>query len=130
MRRFVLLLFFAGTAIVLAAGIAFAVTKECDGECSGTGMADRLLGSAGVDIIHALDGHDKVFDREDDDWLKGGPGDDEVHGRMGNDLVRGGTAKQTDEGDADRLDCGAGHEDIVYYTPGDDEITNCEIENP
>jgi hypothetical protein len=37
MRRYVLLLFFVGTAIVLAAGIAFAVTKECAGdECSGT----------------------------------------------------------------------------------------------
>jgi hypothetical protein len=30
-------------------------------------MADRLLGSANVDIIHALEGDDKVFGREGDD---------------------------------------------------------------
>jgi Ca2+-binding RTX toxin-like protein len=107
-------------------------------------MADRLLGSAGVDIIHALDGHDKVFGREGDDWLKGGPGDDEVHGQMGNDrvkghegedtvfggpgddLVRGGTAKQTNDGKVDILDCGAGT-DTVYYTEGTDTISDCEI---
>jgi Ca2+-binding RTX toxin-like protein len=147
MSRRLLIPALAVLAILVVAGTAFAATQHCDGECSGTGMADKLVGSPGVDIIHALAGNDEVFGREDDDWLKGGPGNDEVHGQQGNDrvkghlgrdlvfggpgdvLVRGGTAHQTDDGVPDDLYCGGGT-DTVHYTPGTDTISDCEIEVP
>jgi hypothetical protein len=49
---------------------------------------------------------------------------------LGEFLVRGGTAKQTDDGVPDNLYCGGGM-DTVYYTPRVDLVSDdCEIENP
>jgi hypothetical protein len=105
------------TALALAAGAAFAVNKMCTHNCRGTGESDRLVGSARGNTIHALDGSDRV---------KGSFGKDRVYGGPGDDLVRGGTAHQTNEGARDVLDCGDGT-DTVYFTPGVDEVRNCEI---
>jgi Ca2+-binding RTX toxin-like protein len=148
MSRGLLVLACALLALLLVAGTALAVTRHCNGgKCRGTGTADRLYGSAGNDTIYAAGGNDKAFGREGDDWLKGGTGNDELYGEesndkvkghMGRDMVfggpgddflRGGTADQTNDGSRDIIDCGEGT-DTVVYTPGVDEIRDCEILNP
>ena len=123
--------------LALAAGAAFAVNKMCPHNCRGAGESDRLVGSARGNTIHALDGSDRVlgrggdevFGQEDNDRVKGSFGRDRVYGGPGDDLVRGGTAHQTDDGAQDVLDCGDGT-DTVYFTPGVDEVRNCENPNP
>ena len=148
MRRALLLSLTAALVLALAAGAAFAVNKMCSHNCRGTGESDRLVGSARGNTIHALDGSDRVLGRGGDDQLKGGDGRDEifgqedndrvkgsfgrdrVYGGPGDDLVRGGTAHQTNDGARDVLDCGDGADDTVYFTPGVDEIRNCENLNP
>jgi Ca2+-binding RTX toxin-like protein len=148
MRRTVLLFLAATLALALAAGTAFAVNKMCPQNCRGTSEGDRLVGSARGNTIYALAGSDRVLGRGGDDALKGGDGRDEVFGQEdndrvkgsfgrdrvyvgpGDDLVRGGTAQQTNDGARDVLDCGDGTQDTVYWTPGVDEIRDCEILNP
>ena len=123
MRRSLLLFAFLGGVTLLAAGIAFAEITDvrCNGgECRGTGEDERLFGSASEDLIYAGGGDDRV---------KGGPGRDRVFGDSGDDLVRGGTQTQADDGVPDILDCGDGT-DTVYFTPGVDVVSNCEIRNP
>ena len=105
--------------LALAAGAAFAVNKMCPHNCRGTGESDRVLGRGG----------DEVFGQEDNDRVKGSFGRDRVYGGTGDDLVRGGTVHQTDDGARDVLDCGDGT-DTVYFTPGVDEVRNCENPNP
>jgi hypothetical protein len=46
-------------ALVLLTGTAFAAIM-CSGECTGTDMDDRLLGSPEGDRIYAGAGHDKA----------------------------------------------------------------------
>ena len=148
MRRSVLLFLAGMLALALAAGTAFAVNKMCPHNCRGTSGSDRLVGSARGNTIHALagsdrvlgrggddalkggDGRDEVFGQEDNDRVKGSFGRDRVYGGPGDDLVRGGTAHQTNDGARDVLDCGDGMQDTVYWTPGVDEIRDCEILNP
>ena len=123
MRRSLLLFAFLGGVTLLAAGIAFAEITDvrCNGgECRGTGEDERLFGSASEDLIYAGGGDDRV---------QGGPGRDRVFGDSGDDLVRGGTHTQADDGVPDILDCGDGT-DTVYFTPGVDVVSNCEIRNP
>ena len=150
MRRSLLLFAFLGGVTLLAAGIAFAEITDvrCNGgECRGTGEDERLFGSASEDLIYAGGGDDRVYGRrandalkgeqgndkidgqEGDDRVKGGPGRDRVFGDSGDDLVRGGTHTQADDGVPDILDCGDGT-DTVYFTPGVDVVSNCEIRNP
>ncbi|HEX2729491.1 MAG TPA: hypothetical protein VHM16_07025, partial [Rubrobacteraceae bacterium] len=60
-------------------------------------------------------------------------GRDTLYGGPGNDTVLSGNyspeTTSTNDGAADVVDCGAGT-DTVYYTPGQDTIENCEIEQP
>jgi Ca2+-binding RTX toxin-like protein len=134
--------------MLLVAGTALAQTVNCSGgECRGTDTADRIFGSISRDIVYAKGGNDRVFGRGGDDVLKGDQGNDEVRGQSGpdrvkgglgsdsvfggrgDDVVRGGTHHEADDGARDVLDCGEG-EDTVYYTPGVDELRDCEILNP
>jgi len=136
-----------GIVALLVAGTAFADIMCSGGECSGTSMADRIVGSLSSDHISAEGGNDRVFARGADDLvkgeggndeingqagkdkLKGGPGGDAIFGGVGNDIMREGSHTLVDDGFSDTLDCGDGT-DTVYYTPGVDEIEDCEILNP
>ena len=100
-------------------------------------------------MIHAAGGNDKVYGNEGDDWLKVGTGQDVLYGDEDNDRAKGhlsgdmvfggpgddllcrerGTARRTNVGARDVIDCGEGT-DTGIYTPGVDEITNCKSLNP
>ena len=148
MRRPLFVFAFALLATLVVAGTAFAVTKLCSGECTGTNMDDRLIGGPQDDRIYARSGDDTARGAEADDFIKGEQGDDEVYGQEGNDRikgndgedvvfggpgddkVRGGSHGNPDDGARDVLDCGRGT-DMVYFTPGVDEVSDdCEIPNP
>jgi Ca2+-binding RTX toxin-like protein len=133
-------------ALLLVAGTAFAAIKMCSGECSGTDMDDRLLGSPRNDRIYAGAGDDKARGGEGDDFIKDESGDDEVYGQEGNDRikgnvgedavfggpgddkVRGGSHGKPNDGAKDILDCGQGT-DIVYFTEADVVSDDCEIKD-
>lgn len=147
MRRTALLLIVMGIVTLLVAGTAFSAISCSGGECSGTALADRIVGSASSDYVSARGGNDEVFGRGADDIvkgeggsdeiyghagkdkLKGGPGGDTIFGGVGNDILREGSHTLANDGAPDTLDCGDGM-DAVYYTPGVDEIKDCETLNP
>ena len=133
-------------ALVLLTGTALAAIM-CRGECTGTNMNDRLIGSpqddrifsgagndrargdAGEDFIKGEEGNDEVYGQVDNDRVKGNLGEDKVFGGQGDDIVRGGSHGRPDDGAIDILDCGQGT-DTVYFTPGVDEVSdNCENRN-
>ena len=136
-----------GIVTLLVVGTAVAAVRCSGGECSGTDLPERIFGSTSADYILAKSGNDQVFGRGGHDTIKGqggtdelyghsgkdkhkgGPGEDMVWGGPGDDLVRGGTLTSVDDGARDILDCGDGT-DTVYYTPGVDEIKDCEVLNP
>lgn len=92
MRKTVLLLLSVATLAVLAGGVAFAATRQCDGpaDCRGTEMADRMFGDDVGNLIHSEGGGDVVHGRDGGDTLKGGPGRDELYGQAGDDTIKGG----------------------------------------
>ena len=134
--------------VLLVAGAAFAVSKVCPDNCSGTAGDDRLVGSPRANTIYAADGNDRVLGRGGEDALKGEDGRDEVFGQKGNhrvkgsvgmdrvyggpgdDLVRGGTPERPEDGARDVLDCGDGTMDTGYFVQEQDTVRNCEITNP
>ena len=147
MRRVGFILAIAGLLVVVFAGIAFAVTRTCDGgTCKGTDRADKLFGSTGFDKILGEQGADTIRANDGDDMVKGGAGADEIYGEAGNDrvkgsqdrdyvsggdgddIVRGGLHSRPNDGVKDVLDCGPGT-DTVYYVRGQDRIIDCEILN-
>jgi Ca2+-binding RTX toxin-like protein len=147
LKRTVSILALVACLTVLAAGIAFAVTRTCHGgTCKGTDRADKLFGSTGFDKILGFQGADKIRANDGDDMVKGGAGADEIYGEAGNDrvkgsqdrdyvsggdgddIVRGGLHSRPNDGVKDVLDCGP-DTDTVYYVRGQDRIIDCEILN-
>ena len=128
MRRVGFILAIAGLLVVVFAGIAFAVTRTCDGgTCKGTDRADKLFGSTGFDKILGEQGADTIR-ANDGDRVKGSQDRDYVSGDDGDDIVRGGLHSRPNDGVKDVLDCGPGT-DTVYYVRGQDRIIDCEILN-
>jgi Ca2+-binding RTX toxin-like protein len=74
MRRTVLLLTVMAACLVLASGVALAVTKI------GTNGHDVLKGTDGDDNLLGLGGQDDIFGKDGSDNLVGGPGKDNVIG--------------------------------------------------
>src|SRR5829696_6065154 len=72
----------AGTlALVLAAGVAWAATVQCQmgaERCLGTSDADTITGTSGVDYIRALGGNDLARGMGAGDVVQGGKGKDTV----------------------------------------------------
>jgi Ca2+-binding RTX toxin-like protein len=94
-------------ALVLASGVALAVTKigtNGPDTLRGTNGPDNLIGKGGNDVLYALAGKDNLLGGEGKDWLltgerralggnknsAGGPGNDGVTGGLGSDDVLGG----------------------------------------
>ena len=107
MRRTILLLATMALTLLVASGVALAVTKigtNGPDTLRGTNGADNLLGKGGNDVLYALAGKDNLLGGEDKDWLltgvhralggdknsAGGPGNDGVTGGLGSDNVLGG----------------------------------------
>ena len=112
MRRIVVLLGLMALIVVVAAGIAVAVTKQCnDIPCRGTENDDQLFerqGNQVRDRIFGLDGEDVIdastYSR-DRDVVEGGPKGDRLSSNDGDgrDTVRGGRGSDicfVDPGDA------------------------------
>jgi RTX calcium-binding nonapeptide repeat (4 copies) len=101
MRRAVLLLAAMALALLLASGVAWAVTKvggPGHDTLTGTNGADNLLGKGGDDTIFGLRGSDNLLGGGGDDIVIGGKppatplggGSKNVYGGSGNDFVGGG----------------------------------------
>ncbi len=117
MRRMAMMLGVTMLLVVVAAGVALAVTKTCQNNpCDGTdnddvlyervgnGLGDTISGFRGADAIDA-----NTFSK-DRDRVFGGPGSDRllVNDGDGRDVVRGGDGR-----------------DVCFVDPGD-RVTGCE----
>ncbi len=106
MRRLVLLLTVMAAALVLASGVALAVTKI------GTNGNDVLKGTDGKDNLLGLGGQDDIFGKGGSDNLLGGPGKDNVLG--GDERRPGGGDKNLAGGEGnDAVLGGRGSDNIV-----------------
>jgi Ca2+-binding RTX toxin-like protein len=117
MRRITLVLLAMAIAVVLASGVALAVTKvgtNCDDVLRGTDEPDRIKGRAGEDIILGLGDSDILGDGKGEDVIYGGAGKDRTNGNEGPDTVYG-------DGGRNKLDGGAG-DNTLYGGPGNDEL--------
>ena len=126
MRRAILLMAMMALTLLVASGVALAVTKiGTDGPDTlrGTNGADTLIGKGGNDILIALRGQDTLLGGEGKDALWGGTlrdssvGEKNLVGGPGNDLVLGGKS-------SDNLLGGAGNDFMV-----DGEYRNPVIDN-
>ena len=109
MRRAILLLAAMGAAMVLASGVALAVTKQCKtydaftnkGICYGTNERDTLRGTDGVNVMYAKFGGDRLY---------GFGSQDHMHGQGDNDTAH--------------------YDNPGIYNGTFDVVTNCETLNP
>ncbi len=94
MRRTILAAVAGAIALVVAAGVAWAATVQCQAgqQCVGTQEADTIIGTEGGNNIDALAGRDSVSAGDGRDFVQGGNGADIVRGDAGDDyLLWGGT---------------------------------------
>ncbi len=104
--RVILLLVVMGAALVLASGVALAVTRQCKtidpvtgaGTCFGTKERDKLLGTEGHNIMYAKGSGDTLEGFGGSDILYGQKGKDKVIGGFGNDLLYPGPGNDTSDG--------------------------------
>jgi hypothetical protein len=109
MRQTVLLVAWVAVAMLLASGVAWALTKNCRAGadyCIGTEGRDTLIGSKARDKISGLEGNDRLRGNGGNELLSGGPG---------HDTIRGGPGQ-------DHIDSGTKAADAIYGGSGDDEI--------
>src|SRR5829696_5085054 len=141
MRRTIVLLASMALTLLVASGVALAVTKiggPGPDTLRGTNGADNLLGEGGNDVLYGLGGSDNLLGGEGKDWvfggsergpqggdknLVGGPGNDGVLGGKGSDNLLGGSGNDYVYGDtgSDRL-VGEGGRDIVDGFTGSDRL--------
>jgi len=128
MRRVVLAMAAMALALLLASGVAWAVTKvggPGPDNLTGTNGADNLLGMGGDDMIFGLRGRDNLLGGSGDDTIIGGKrpatplggGSKNVYGGSGNDFVGGGNGPDNVIG-GDGIDYVADG-DVVKDTSGD-----------
>ena len=150
MRRLVLLLTAMALALVVASGVALAVTKvgtNGPDTLRGTNKGDNLLGKGGNDKLFGLAGRDNLLGGSGKDLvfggnerrlsggdknLVGGSGNDEILGGLGadnilgeegNDLVADGP-----DGDfaTDTLSAGDGNDVVEVFTdPASKDLVSC-----
>jgi hypothetical protein len=110
MRRVALVLAAMALALLLASGVAWAVTKiGTDGPdtLTGTNNADNLIGKGGNDILFSLNGRDNLLGGPGKDIVLGenerfnaSRGDKNLKGGPGNDIDVGGRGSDNVLGDA------------------------------
>jgi Ca2+-binding RTX toxin-like protein len=120
-RRAILLLSAAATMVLVAAGVALAVSvtftnaaDDCNNPAVATIAADRLAMGGGRDICNGLAGNDEIFgDHASDNTGALGPGVS-LYGAGGNDTIEGGTGSDTLGGGPgnDYLFAGTGEDDV------------------
>jgi hypothetical protein len=139
MKRIMVAVTLMGAALVVASGMAWAATVNCQVEvfCEGTDEPDELIGTNKADFMNAKQdddrllgrkGGDKIFGDEldppdqttdGDDELFGYRGEDEIVGFGGSDLLRGGGGADTIDAREDSDNPG---EDTVRGSRGQDFI--------
>jgi Ca2+-binding RTX toxin-like protein len=150
MGRALLLLCAMMTALLMASGVAWAVTKI------GTDGPDTLRGTSGADNLLGLGGNDEIFGGRGSDNLLGGPGkytavrgnelfptggDKNLVGGRGNDLVLVGQGADNsvggagndlivdgtlDEPSRDNVSCGSGKDAfLVDNKPAVKDVLTC-----
>jgi hypothetical protein len=137
--------------LLLGGATVLAKDVTCSGgPCNGTAQADNITGSAKKDDIRGRDGNDFILgdpfvqdaSPKADDTIRGGRGRDELAGNSSflqipdgsdTDVIFGGRGNDAvfvlDEDSADRVDCGPGEKDQVFFDKGD-TVENCEVKNP
>ena len=115
MRRVTLMLTAMALALLLASGVALAVTK---------------IGTNGPDTLRGTNGNDRLEGRGGDDKLKGGKGDDKIFPGTGDDKVRAGPGDDRiyarDQNGVDFIDCGGGFDKVETIHRDDETLGNCE----
>ncbi len=141
MRRTIILLATMALTVLVASGVALAVTKigtNGPDTLRGTNGADNLLGKGGNDVLYALAGKDNLLGGEGKDWLltgerralggdkvsAGGPGNDGVTGGLGSDTLLGGSGNDFVFGDkgSDRAVVGGEGRDLINGHTGSDRM--------
>jgi Ca2+-binding RTX toxin-like protein len=92
MRRAILLLAVTAATLLVASGVAFAVTKlggPGDNTIYGINNPDKIDGRSGDDTIYGLGGDDRCTL---DGYLIGGQGNDTIYGGAGDDIFGGGNS--------------------------------------
>jgi Ca2+-binding RTX toxin-like protein len=127
MRRAILMVAMMSLTLLVASGVALAVTKigtNGPDTLRGTNGADNLLGNGANDALFALGGRDNLLGGEGKDWVLGGNerrasgGDKHLVGGPGNDGVLGGKSSDIVVG-------GSGN-DYVYGHTGSDRVVGQE----
>ncbi len=120
MRRVVLLLTVISVALLLASGVALAVSKSGgngDDLLKGTNDRDTISGGGGDDLIYGKGASDQLYGNSGADEVHGNRGDDELFSGQGVDEVYGGTGDDfinTIDERVDRvIDCGPGRKDFA-----------------
>ena len=133
MQRVVIMLTVITAALLLASGVALAVSKtggNGDDVLRGTPQRDSLSGGGGDDRLYGLRAKDRLYGNSGDDRMFGGPGPDQIYSGQGSDRVRAGGADDfvnvLDESDNDHVICGGGTFDEVYGDGGDTFDPSCE----
>src|ERR671920_49473 len=98
MRRTTVLLTTMALTLLVASGVALAVTKigtNGPDTLRGTNGNDNLIGKGGNDRLFSLNGRDTLLGGPGKDWVDTNPpgwrrGDKNLHGGPGNDMVFGG----------------------------------------
>jgi hypothetical protein len=149
LRKTALVLASVALAVLLASGVAWAATVQCEpgslyGEpCEGTPRDDvirgthgndRIFGWGGRDTIYGREGRDALYGLTSNDWLSGGPDGDNINGGQGDDVSYGGVGndsldtgshsgddEQYGQGGADELFGGTGA-DVLDGGPGNDDM--------
>ena len=145
-RRAILLLLTMATALLMASGVALALTKTClagstsTKPCYGSLNADVITGTPAADYINAQNGDDTVNARDGGDNVYGSLGRDIIDGEAGNDKLYGDNHDDKIEGgegddrldgstDNDKLWGGTG-KDTLYGSAGNDYLyggPGCDI---
>jgi Ca2+-binding RTX toxin-like protein len=90
-------------------------------ELTGTEEMDYLNGRGGDDYLYALGGDDTIEGGRGNDRIYPGEGADEVYAGAGNDLIYA-----RDTATYDRIDCGAGFDQVETIHRDDVTLSNCE----
>jgi Ca2+-binding RTX toxin-like protein len=151
MRRTILLLATMALTLLVASGVALAVTKigtNGPDTLRGTNGADNLFGKGGNDKLYALAGKDNLLGGPGKDIVRGGterrplggdknlaggPGDDEVTGGLGSDNILGETGNDVlldvdalNDFSTDKLSAGDGNDLVAMYNdPAAEDIAIC-----
>jgi len=135
LRRTILVLAAMAAALLLASGVALAVTKvggPGDDVLTGTFRSDQLHGRGGDDTLDGRKAGDELDGDAGADLLYGDDGDDLLDGGMGADLLVGGDGDDSIYdgedygGPVDRLFGGAGNDTFFPYNqPAGKDFVYC-----